>query len=82
MSSALLVNPYDPETVATSIAHALSMPLEERRSRHAALFEVISEHDLRSWGELFLSVLARAPDLPARHHQAALRPALTSTLAP
>ena len=31
LTAALLVNPYDPETVATSIAHALSMPLEERR---------------------------------------------------
>ena len=40
--AALLVNPYDPEAVATSIAHALSMPLEERRQRHDALFRVIS----------------------------------------
>ena len=53
LSSALLVNPYDPETVATSIAHALSMPLEERRSRHEALFRVISENDLKSWGDHF-----------------------------
>src|SRR5204862_2116215 len=46
--AALIVNPYDPEAVATSIAHALSMPLEERRSRHETLFHVISENDLQS----------------------------------
>src|SRR4029077_14717142 len=58
-ASALLVNPYDPETVATSIGHALSMPLEERRSRHATLFHVLSENDLKSWGELFLAALTK-----------------------
>ena len=52
-TAALLVNPYDPEAVATSISHALSMPLEERRKRHAALIQVISENDLKSWGEHF-----------------------------
>jgi trehalose 6-phosphate synthase len=64
LTSALLVNPYDPETVATSIAHALSMPLEERRSRHQALFRVISDNDLRSWGDLFLSTLTQKPRGP------------------
>ena len=58
-TAALLVNPYDPEAVATSIAHALSMPLEERRSRHAALFQVISDNDLNWWGEHFLAALTK-----------------------
>ena len=39
--AALLVNPYDPEAVGATIAQALSMPLEERRARHEALFQVI-----------------------------------------
>ena len=34
--AALLVNPYDPEGVGSAIDRALSMPLEERRERHAA----------------------------------------------
>src|SRR5262249_14139715 len=37
-TSALLVNPYDPEAVAMMIMRALSMPLEERRDRQRALF--------------------------------------------
>jgi trehalose 6-phosphate synthase len=63
-TAALLVNPYDPETVATSIAHALSMPLEERRARHAALFRVISENDIHWWGEHFLTALTKDTGLP------------------
>jgi trehalose 6-phosphate synthase len=63
LTAALLVNPYDPETVATSISHALSMPIEERRTRHKALFNVISENDLKSWGEHFLRSLTGDRDL-------------------
>ena len=65
-SAALIVNPYDPESVATSIAHALSMPLEERRTRHETLFRVISENDLKSWGELFLASLTKSAHLPPK----------------
>jgi trehalose 6-phosphate synthase len=80
-SAALIVNPYDPESVATSIAHALSMPLEERRTRHEALFRVISENDLKSWGELFLASLTKSADLPLWHEQLGLRPAFSSGFA-
>src|SRR5262249_61092835 len=64
LTAALLVNPFDPEAVATSIAHALSMPLEERRARHQELFRVISEHDLKSWGERFLAALTPGTHSP------------------
>ena len=69
LTGALLVNPYDPETVATSLSHALSMSLDERRTRHKALFHLISENDLKSWGELFLAALTKDPDLPLWHEQ-------------
>ena len=55
--AALLVNPYDPEGVAIAINRALSMPLEERRMRHAANFRVLVENDLRHWAERFLGLL-------------------------
>jgi len=69
LTAALLVNPYDPETVATSLSHALSMSLDERRMRHKDLFRLISENDLKSWGELFLAALTKDPDLPLWHEQ-------------
>jgi trehalose 6-phosphate synthase len=81
LEAALLVNPHDPETVATSISHALSMPLEERRTRHKALFQVISENDLKSWGELFISSLTREADLPLWHEHLGIRPGFGSNVA-
>jgi len=67
LTAALLVNPYDPEAVATSLSHALSMSLEERRARHQTLFRLISDNDLKAWGERFLAALTTGPDLPLWH---------------
>ncbi len=60
--------------MGTTIAHALSMPLEERRQRHEALFHVISENDIKSWGELFLAALTMEADLPSWREQLGLQP--------
>jgi trehalose 6-phosphate synthase len=59
-TSALLVNPYDPEGVAIAINRALSMPLDERRQRHAANFKVLADNDLTRWAERFLHTLEAA----------------------
>jgi trehalose 6-phosphate synthase len=80
-AAALLVNPYDPESVATSIGHALSMPLEERRARHQVLFQVISDNDLNSWGEHFLAVLSKSGAPPPLHDQLELGPAVAADIA-
>jgi len=57
--AALLVNPYDPEAVGASIAQALSMPLEERRGRHGELMRVLTQNDVKFWGERFMAALTR-----------------------
>ncbi len=62
--AALLVNPYDPESVGTTIGQALSMPLDERRSRHDALFQVLMANDVKVWGERFLIALTRPLNFP------------------
>ena len=46
LNAALLVNPHDPEAVGGAIERALTMTFEERRQRHTALFQVISENDI------------------------------------
>ncbi len=56
-TAALLVNPYDSEGVAIAINRALSMPLAERRQRHAAIFKSLAENDLSHWAERFLHAL-------------------------
>jgi len=54
---ALLVNPYDNEAVAAAIHRALTMPLEERKARHNALYDIISKNDINEWPIRFLSTL-------------------------
>jgi trehalose 6-phosphate synthase len=52
---ALLVNPYDAESVASALAQALVMPLEERHARHEALYAKVCEYNVNS-------VATRIPD--------------------
>ncbi len=54
---ALLVNPYDAESVAGAIAQALIMPLDERRARHQALLAAVGEYDVDRWQREFLAAL-------------------------
>jgi trehalose 6-phosphate synthase len=54
---ALLVNPHDAESVAGAIAQALTMQLEERRERHAALLHGILENNVDKWQRDFLGAL-------------------------
>jgi trehalose 6-phosphate synthase len=56
-TAALLVNPYDSEGVAIAIDRALSMPLEERRQRHADNYKVLVRNDISHWAERFLATL-------------------------
>jgi trehalose 6-phosphate synthase len=67
--AALLVNPYDPDSVAAAIGQALSMPLAERRDRHAALFQVLSHNDIQHWADRFLAALEEEPQAPSRLEQ-------------
>ena len=69
---ALLVNPYDAESVAVALAQALVMPLDERRERHAALMQGILENNVDKWQREFLDAL-RSEDRTAEEIQAALQ---------
>jgi trehalose 6-phosphate synthase len=54
---ALLVNPYDPESVAGAIARALHMPLSERRERHRVMLKTLSRNGSKVWSSHFLNSL-------------------------
>jgi trehalose 6-phosphate synthase len=55
---ALLVNPYDPESVAAALAQALTMPLQERIERHRALWQTIADYDIDRWQGEFMAALS------------------------
>jgi trehalose 6-phosphate synthase len=66
LTSALLVNPYDARAVSHSIQAALSMPLPERRERHAAMMQVIKRNDIAAWTRRFVDALEQAQNGDAR----------------
>jgi trehalose 6-phosphate synthase len=65
-ATALLVNPYDAEAVGNAIEQALSMPLDERRGRHAEMIKVLTENDIKLWGERFIEALTHPAKLTGR----------------
>ncbi len=76
MDAALVVNPFDAESVADTLDRALRMDLPERQTRHAALLARVREDTAQQFCARFLAALnavgqpATAPKPPLR----ALRP--------
>lgn len=68
LDTALIVNPFNIEATGEAIARALSMPLEERRERHAAMMAVLRRNDIFTWTERFLAGLASKPEKPRLVH--------------
>jgi len=66
LTSALLVNPYDTRAVAHAIQAALSMPLSERRERHAAMMQVLRRNDIAAWTRRFVDALEQAQQTDSR----------------
>lgn len=61
LEEALIVNPFDVEGVADALQRALTMPLPERKERHAALMRRLRSHDIGWWRESYVDALTRAP---------------------
>ncbi|MGU3400503.1 alpha,alpha-trehalose-phosphate synthase (UDP-forming) [Brucellaceae bacterium D45D] len=60
LSGAVLVNPYDAESVAHAISRAIAMPLQERKERFSAMMQFLNENDVTRWCDRFLERLAPA----------------------
>lgn len=73
MGEAFMVNPYDEEQTADTIARALDTPVEERKERMQALYARVTRNTVYAWGDHFLEALtaptgdgARLPGAPER----------------
>jgi trehalose 6-phosphate synthase len=75
---ALLVNPYDPESVAGAIAQALDMPLAERRARHKELLAHVTENDIDKWQRAYLAALQGEDAIADEPNSLALPPLRSS----
>lgn len=57
LKEAIIVNPHDPDEVASGIDQAIRMPLNERKERHGALNARVHERDAAAWRKAFLADL-------------------------
>jgi trehalose 6-phosphate synthase len=57
LTDAVIVNPYDRDSVADGVAAAITMPLEERRERHASMMKVLVKNDITAWRTRFVEAL-------------------------
>jgi trehalose 6-phosphate synthase/phosphatase len=62
LETALIVNPYDIEAVASTISRALRLPADERRARMVRLRQRVHEYDVHAWAREFVGHLSRTPD--------------------
>ncbi|HET9149649.1 MAG TPA: trehalose-6-phosphate synthase [Alphaproteobacteria bacterium] len=61
LKAALIVNPFDVDEISEALHQALVMPLDERRSRHAAMMDVLRANTITTWRERFLAALEETP---------------------
>jgi trehalose 6-phosphate synthase len=59
LTDALLINPYDIDQLAESIAQAIEMPAAERRTRMRQMRRVIRDHNVYRWAAELVSDLAK-----------------------
>jgi trehalose 6-phosphate synthase len=68
LTSALIVNPHDVESVADAMHRAVSMTLRERRRRWQEAMEQLQAWTITDWRQAFIEALQTAPppDRPKR----------------
>jgi trehalose 6-phosphate synthase len=57
LTESLLINPYDTRGIARAVQRALTMPLAERRARHAASLATLRANDIHRWHTRFIDDL-------------------------
>jgi len=65
LTETLLINPYDTKGIARAIQRALTMPLAERRARHATSLATLRANDIHRWHTRFIEDLQAARARPA-----------------
>ena len=67
MGEALLINPFDENRTAETIARALALDEQERRLRMTALHKRVLHNDVFHWGDRFLAALQAAASERGRY---------------
>ncbi len=72
LGEALIVNPHDREEIVAALNRALTMPVEEQKTRNRPMLERLKRYDTRRWAEDFLSQLERMRRIRPRYQQKSL----------
>ncbi len=81
MGEALIINPVDDNDMADNIHKALTMPLEEQKSRMAYMKERIQRYTVYKWAEDFVKSLKKAESIQSDFLAKRITKQLSSTLA-
>jgi trehalose 6-phosphate synthase len=57
LPGAMVVNPYDVEAIEKAMLQAVSMSVDEQRTRMTSMRDQVREHDLNEWARTYLSRL-------------------------
>jgi trehalose 6-phosphate synthase len=57
LRAGLIINPFDVDQIAEALHTGLTMPLDERRSRHAPMLQTLRINTIGAWKERFLAEL-------------------------
>jgi len=59
LTEALLVNPYDTDTIGCAIEQALLMPVDEQRKRMVLMRDIVRRHNVYRWaGQMLLDAVS------------------------
>jgi trehalose 6-phosphate synthase len=75
LTDALIVNPYDVDSVAAAFARALDMPAPEQRERLRRMRRIVAGADASHWANSLLDSVSEAPKASARK-----RPSIATAL--
>jgi trehalose 6-phosphate synthase/phosphatase len=67
MGEALLVNPYDEESLSHAIERALTLSESDRRDRMMALYKRVHKNNVFAWGNRFINNLSNAVKTRSEH---------------
>ena len=65
MNESLLINPNNFEQIADTLHQAITMPLEEQKSRNASLQKRLERYNVEKWANSFMTSLRAQKDLDA-----------------
>lgn len=63
LDSAVIVNPYDVDSVGKKLASALTMPIDERLDRWSKMMVILKRNNIHAWHRHFMDDLRKAAQL-------------------